>query len=80
MYVRNRMLLDKRKITCHREIARINLVIQVFFFYHNKIHPITSYKAFKNKSNKTRQHRVQNYIRHIQLNVNFVHRLNIKYI
>ena len=28
-----------------------------FFFYHNKIHPLTNYKAIKNKSNKTRQQR-----------------------
>ena len=31
-----------------------------FFLYENKIHPLTNYKAIKNKSNKTRQHRTQN--------------------
>ena len=31
-----------------------------FFLYHNKVHPLNSYKAIKNKSNKTRQHRTQN--------------------
>ena len=28
-----------------------------FSFYHNKIHPVTNYKAIKNKINKTRQHK-----------------------
>ena len=30
-----------------------------FSFYHNKIHPVTNYKAIKNKINKTRQHRTK---------------------
>ena len=55
-----------------------SLEIFFFFSYHNKIHPLTNYKAIKNKSNKTRQQRTQNL--HIPLNVNSVHRLNIKYI
>ena len=28
-----------------------------FSFHNNKIHPVTNYKAIKNKINKTRQHR-----------------------
>ena len=31
-----------------------------FFLYENKIHPLTNYKAIKNKSNKTRQYSTQN--------------------
>ena len=31
-----------------------------FFFYHDKIHPPSNYKAIANKNNKTRQHRRQN--------------------
>ena len=38
----------------------IGIPQSLFFFYHNKIHPLTNYKAIKNKSNKTRQHRTQN--------------------
>ena len=30
-----------------------------FSFYHNKIDPVTNYKAIKNKINKTRHHRQQ---------------------
>ena len=29
----------------------------VFSFYHKQIHPVTNYKAIKNKINKRRQHR-----------------------
>ena len=31
--------------------------LPLFFFYHNKIHPVTNNKAIKNKINKARQHR-----------------------
>ena len=34
-----------------------SLLLIFFSFYHNKIHPVTNYKAIKNKINKTRQHR-----------------------
>ena len=40
--------------------ALLILVFFFFFLYHNKIHPLTNYKAIKNKSNRTRQHRTQN--------------------
>ena len=59
-------------------LQRANL--PTFFFYHNKIHPITNYKAIKNKSNKTDNTGHKIYIRHIPLSVNYVHRLNMKYI
>ena len=38
--------------------------IYLFFppFYHNKIHPVTNYKAIKNKINKTRQQRTVSFI------------------
>lgn len=43
-----------------------NPVFFVFFFNHNKMHSLTNYKAFKNKSNKTRQDNTGHeiYIRH----------------
>ena len=31
--------------------------VSYFSLYHYKIHPVTNYKAIKNKINKTRQHR-----------------------
>ena len=31
-----------------------------FSFYHNKIYPVTNYKAIKNKINKTKQHKTKN--------------------
>ena len=31
-----------------------------YSFYHNEIHPLTNYKAIKNKTNKTSQHRIKN--------------------
>ena len=39
-----------------------NMKESCFFFlsfYHNKIHPVTNYKAIKNKINKTRQHKTK---------------------
>ena len=38
---------------------RIIYFFSLFFFSfcHNKIHPVTNYKAIKNKINKTRQHK-----------------------
>ena len=35
------------------------LLLLFFSFYHCKIHPVTNYKAVKNKINKTRQHRTK---------------------
>ena len=35
----------------------VPIIKKSFFFYHNKIHSLTNYKAIKNKSNKTRQHK-----------------------
>lgn len=47
-------------------IIKINILILIFkvvsfFFYHSKIHLLTSYNAIKNNSDKTRQHRTQNF-------------------
>ena len=33
---------------------------KIFFYHHNNVHRLTSYKYIKNKSNKARQNRTQN--------------------
>ena len=38
-------------------LEKCGLFYFFFSFYHNKIHPVTNYKAIKNKINETRQHR-----------------------
>ena len=53
------------------ELMNLPLLLLIFFFFflkkifssffHNKIHPVTNYKAIKNKINKTRQHRTKNF-------------------
>ena len=60
-------ILKNAKETCkpnNRDLNRdwiIRKCICIFFFCHNKIQPLTNYKAIKNESNKTRQHRTQNF-------------------
>ena len=54
-------------------------VSNLFFFYHNEIHPLTNYKAIKIKVIKQDKTGHKIHIRHIPLNVNSAHRLNIKY-
>ena len=51
----------------------------IFFFYHNKIHLLIT-KLLKIKVIKQDNTGNKIYIRHILLNVNSVHRSNIKYI
>ena len=41
-------------------------VVDFFSFYHNKIDPVTNYKAIKTKINKTRHHRQQDTHTHTQ--------------
>ena len=38
----------------HSRLLHKLFCLLLFFFYHNKIHPVTNYKAIKNKINKTR--------------------------
>ena len=55
-------------------------LLPLIFFYHNKVYPLTNYKAIKNKSNKQDNTGHKIYVRHIPLNINSAHRLNTKYI
>ena len=56
-------LLVCRNVTENRSCRNFSFgELNSFFFfflsfYHNKIHPVTNYKAIKNKINKTRQHK-----------------------
>ena len=48
-------------IESYMRLLRYVFCIFFFSFHPNKIHPVTNYKAIKNKINKTRQHRAKKF-------------------
>ena len=76
--------IETRTPVMSRMEVFVTLVFALFFFNHNNVYRLTSYKDIKNilkiKVIKRDNTEHKTYVRHIPLLVNSAHRLNIKYI